>query len=236
VSPVLHEPALRPGLTRRHLALVGLGLLFGLVTGTPAAAEPVAIDRTVVRFTSPETGGVLRPRFITERELTFEARLLACAEEGRLVEAQERHLRAAVEQHVAVEMLVRLPLEPEPDANALLRVANTLRSAVADRVGGDEVLEHAAKAEGLELREVDASFVREARAALYVERAIVPVLYPSDDVLRDVYRTTAHPYRQKRYEDARELLERWFAFERLRATEALFLQSARSRVKITFLN
>ena len=133
-------------------------------------------------------------------------------------------------------MLVRLPLEPEPDANALLRVATMLRAAVADRVGGDDVLERAAKAEGLELRELDAAFVREARAALYVERTITAVLYPSDDALRDVYRTTAPPYRQKRYEDARELLERWFALERLRAMEATFLQGARSRVKITFLD
>lgn len=219
-----------------HTTLAGLAL--GLALGVGAAqaqAAPVTIDRTVVRFTSPETGGVLRPRFITERTLAFEARLLACAEEGRFAEAQERHLRAAVEQHVAIELLVRLPLEPEPDANALVRVAGILRGAVGDRAGGDEVLEHVARAEGLELREVDATFVREARAALYVERTIAAVLYPSDDVLRDVYRTTAHPYRQRTYEDARVPLGRWFALERLRATEAFFLQGARTRVTITFL-
>lgn len=217
-------------------ALAAAALAAAALTAPAARAEPVTIDRTVVRFVAPETGGVLRPRFITQRTLAFEARLLASAEEGRFTDPQERHQRAAVEQHVAVEMLVRLPLDPEPDANALLRVANTLRAAVADRVGGDEVLERAAKAEGLELRELDSAFVREARAALYVERAITPVLYPSDEVLRDVYRTTAHPYRQKKYEDAHEQLERWFALERLRATEALFLQGARSRVKITFLD
>lgn len=223
---------------RPHLFALALAIV-PLAIATPARAErpePVTVDRTVVRFITPETGGVLRPRFITQRVLAFEARMLACAEEGRLVEPQDRHIRAAVEQHVAVEMLVRLPLEPEPDANALLRVATMLRAAVADRVGGDDVLERAAKAEGLELRELDAAFVREARAALYVERTITAVLYPSDDALRDVYRTTAHPYRQKRYEDARELLERWFALERLRAMEATFLQGARSRVKITFLD
>lgn len=220
--------------TRTRLAGLALALALGVGSAT-ARAQPVTIDRTVVRFTSPETGGVLRPRFITERALAFEARLLACAEESRFAPAQDRHLRAAVEQHVAIELLVRLPLEPEPDASALVRVAGLLRNAVADRVGGDEVLEQIAKAEGLELREVDATFVREARAALYVERTIATVLYPSDEVLHAVYRTTAHPYRQSRYEDARVPLGRWFALERLRATEAFFLQGARTRVTITFL-
>ena len=37
-----------------------------------AWAEPVTIDRAVVRFYAPETGGVERPRFIYERRLAFE--------------------------------------------------------------------------------------------------------------------------------------------------------------------
>lgn len=198
------------------------------------AAKLVAVDAVAVRFSSPETGGATRPRFITQRELSFEARMLACMEEGRYVDPQDRHLRAAVDQHVEVEMLSRLPLDPEPDAAALLRVARILEAAVIDRVGGEAVLSKAASSEGFEPREVDSYFLREARAALYVERSITPVLYPTEDVLRDVFRTTAHPYRGAKYEDVRDALDRWFAFERLRAAESQFLQGARTRVKIAY--
>jgi hypothetical protein len=192
------------------------------------------VDGVAVRFTSPETGGATRPRFILQRELAFEARLLACAEEGRLVEPQDRHIRVVVEQHIAVEMLSRLPLDPEPDAPALARVARILQTAMIDRVGGEKVLQDAAAIEGFEASEIDAMFLHEARAALYVERAITPVLYPSEETLRDVYRTTAHPYRGSKYEDIRDALARWFAFERLRSAESQFLQNARTRVKVAY--
>ena len=207
-----------------NLAAIAVVLATGLV----------AVDGVAVRFSSPETGGPTRPRFITQRELSFEARLLACMEENHAADPQERHVRAAVDQHIAIEMLSRLPLDPEPDSNALLRVARILQAAVVDRIGGESTLTKAAAAEGVEPREVDAYFIREARAALYVERAITPVLYPSDEVLRDVFRTTAHPYRGAKYEDVRDALDRWFAFERLRAAETQFLQAARTRVKVAY--
>lgn len=131
-------------------------------------------------------------------------------------------------------MLSRLPLDPEPDAAALLRVARILEAAVIDRVGGEAVLSKAGAIEGFDARDVDSYFLHEARAALYVERAISPVLYPTEDVLRDVFRTTAHPYRGAKYEDVHDALDRWFAFERLRAAESQFLQGARTRVKIAY--
>lgn len=200
-----------------------------------AFAAPQLVDRVAVRFTSAETGGGTRARFITQRQLAFEARLIASAEEGRFAEPQDRHVRAAVEMHIAVEMLSRLPLDPEPDAAALLRVAKLLEGAVVDRIGGSNVLLSAADAEGIDPREIDTMFVHEARAALYVERAITPVLYPTDELVRDVFRTTAHPFRGKKWEEAREPLGRWFAFERLRAVETQYLQNARTRVKVVYL-
>ena len=61
----------------------------------PAAAPAVAgrrrlgrdaahtvVDRAVVRFFAPETGGTAHPRFVLERTLAFEARLEAMAERG----------------------------------------------------------------------------------------------------------------------------------------------------------
>ncbi len=220
------------------MKLAALAVIFaagGATTTSPTLLKSkFTVDAVAVRFSSPETGGATRPRFITERELSFDARLLACAEEARLADPQDRHMRAAVDQRIAVEMLSHLPLEPEPDANALLRVARILEAAVMDRVGGESVLRAAAAVEGFDSHEVDTTFLREARAALYVERAITPVLYPSDEILRDVYRTTAHPYRGAKYEDVRDALDHWFALERLRATESQFLQGARTRVKVAY--
>lgn len=199
-----------------------------------ALAQAVQVDAVAVRFSAAETGGPQRPRFITQRELAFEARLLACAEEGRLAAPQDRHVRAAVEQHVAIEMLSRMPLDPEPDARALDRIARVLRAATIDRVGGEEALAAAAAAEGLGAWEVDAALAREARAAAYVDRRIVPILSPKEDALREAYRTTAHPYRRSKYEDARDPFTRWFVYERLRAEETQYLENARARVHVAY--
>src|SRR5439155_2463228 len=47
------------------------------------SAASTAIDRAVARFDAPETGGALRPQFVFERELAFEARLEALADADR---------------------------------------------------------------------------------------------------------------------------------------------------------
>ena len=66
---------------KRSLAL-GLALSSCVLTGS-LGAEPVLVDRAVVRFEAPETGGARRPRFVFERELSFEARLEALADPDR---------------------------------------------------------------------------------------------------------------------------------------------------------
>src|ERR1700735_1356275 len=43
----------------------------------PGSVDRAVLDRVAVRFYAPETGGTSRPRFITERTLSFEARLVA---------------------------------------------------------------------------------------------------------------------------------------------------------------
>ena len=74
------------------------------------APRRIVVDRTVVRFHAPETGGTAQPRFITERTLAFEARLEAMAgtPEGIGDGYQEHDVRAAVERHVAEELLAGL--------------------------------------------------------------------------------------------------------------------------------
>ncbi len=69
-------------MARRAAALVAT--LSTLVAGGASAqtAPHVVADRAVVRFLSPETGGVAHPRFVLERTLALEARLEAMAETG----------------------------------------------------------------------------------------------------------------------------------------------------------
>ena len=73
---------------------------------------------------------------------------------------------------------------------------------------------------------------RQALAAIYIDRSISPILRPSDDQLREVYRTAAHPYRSLTFAQAHDELERWFVAERIRVAESAYLQTARTRVKI----
>ena len=216
-------------LARRLSALV---LASAFAFSTSAFADTL-VDSVTVRFYTPETGGAARPVFVTQRILAFEARLEALSEEGATSPRyQERDIRTALERHIAEEILAHLPLEREPDEAELLRVATELRASLAERVGGEAVLVRTEAAEGLDDFEVTTLVKRRARAALYIERAISPLLYPSEEQLREVYRTTPHPYRKLKFDEARQSLARWFVDERLRAAEATFLQSARTRVKI----
>jgi hypothetical protein len=111
-------------------------------------------------------------------------------------------------------------------------VEEDLGPALLERLGGRERVDKAAQSEELEPAEVDALLHRAALAAWYLDRAVTPILHPSDPQLRDVYRTSAHPYRGQPFEQAREALARWFVVERVRVAEGAFLQSARSHVRI----
>lgn len=205
-------------------------------SATSPSPERHHVDGVAVRFYSPETGGPEHPLFITERTLAFEARLEALQEgyaggnEKQLY--AERHVRAALEHHVAEEMLSRLAYENPPPLPELARQIHDVGIALVTRIGGEGVLLSAASAEGIALVEVDAMLRRQAKAGIYIDRAINPILHPSEDQLREVFRTAAHPYRGMSFEDARPNLERWFVAERLRVAKSAFLQTARTRVKI----
>lgn len=215
-------------------------LAFALLTlGSAARADTpqnkpnfVTADRVAARYYSPETGGPSRPRFISQRTLAFEARLVALVNEGDL-DYQERHIRTALDLHIGRDMLAELPLEKEPDAPTMTRITASLRQAMIDRIG-EAGLAKAAAAEGIGADEIDALFRRDARAAIYVDRAITPVLYPSENQLRDVFRTTANPYRDRQFDEIRQDLSRWLVAERVRSSELSFLQTARSRVILTY--
>src|SRR5688500_7932602 len=77
---------------RAEASLYALAVTGALTLAATASAQdfapgavnaPVLLDRAVVRYTAPETGGNRSPRFIYERVLAFQARLEALADPDR---------------------------------------------------------------------------------------------------------------------------------------------------------
>jgi hypothetical protein len=212
------------------------------VQGDPSAAtaaspDRAVLDRVAVRFYAPETGGAARPRFITERTLSFEARLLAMSEQGASPEAppQERYLRLALDRHVADELLSFLGIEGARDSFDLAPLADEARAELERRIGGRVALQRAATVEQIDPEEVEALFLRQARAIYYLDRHVTPLLLPSEEQLRDVFRSSAHPFRDRKFDDVKKDFTQWYIAERIRSAEATFLQTARTRVKIVIV-
>ena len=125
-------------------------------------------------------------------------------------------------------LLVQRGSEP-PD---LPRLALDARAELADRIGGAAVLEDALQREGLDEAELMAFLRDQVRATWYVDKAITPIISVTEDSLREAFRSTLHPFRTQKFEDARVRLRRWLVAERMRSAELEFLQSARARIKI----
>jgi hypothetical protein len=202
-----------------------------------ARAEPLVVDRVVVRFHAPETGGVERPRFVYERRLAFEARLQALADQDRGGDApyRERHVSAALERHISEALLSSLRIEPEPPEAAVLRQAELARKLLVDRVGGEEALLAAQRAEGISNAEVSGMLRRQARASLYLDRMVAPMLRPSDAELEAIQRSAPAALQNEPFVRVRPLLLRWYVSKRLASAMSSFYQEARSRVTITVL-
>lgn len=221
---------------RRFGLFFGVGLACALSAESVARAEPLTVDRVVVRFSAPELGGVRSPRFISARLLAFEARVEALADPDRTGAAyRERHVSAALERHIAETLLAGLRIDPEPSASVLRAQADAARRALEERVGGAGPLEAAARAEGVSPRELVALCQRQARASLYLDRMVSPMLAPSDAELRTLYRTERTPFRDAPFETILPALRRWYVSNRLQAALSGFYQNARSRLRIVML-
>lgn len=214
------------------LTIAAALLSLSATRNTSAQEEELALDGTAVRYYAPEIGGAAKPRFIAQRVLAFQSVVEAKIEDQASVGVQDRHVRTAMDRLVVEGVLSSLPLDHPPDARELAGLVALLRAGVAERLGGDDALQAAAQAHGLASEEVDALFTRRARAALYADRSLSPVLSPSEEQLREVFRTAAHPFRGRRFEDVRTRLGAWFVEERLRATLGAFMQSARARIRV----
>ncbi|MDB4944852.1 MAG: hypothetical protein JWP97_4386 [Labilithrix sp.] len=224
----MKRPAL--GLLVSSLLVTALAL----TVSPPAAADGVVADRVAVRFVAPETGGAARPRFLTERQLGFFTRVEALSDGVPLeVDAYpERSLRTAVDRLVARAMLAALLVQSGTEPNDLPRLTTDARAELADRLGGNAVLDDALQREGIDEAELAAFLRDQVRALWYVDKTVQPILAVTEDSLREAFRSTVHPYRTMKYEDARLRFRRWLAATRLRAAELEFLQSARARITI----
>jgi hypothetical protein len=213
---------------------LAVGLVVGLLSTHASAQEPVIPDRAAVRFITPETGGAAHPRFLTERELGFFARIEAMIEQVPLEgdAYPERYVHAATDRLVARAMLAGLLVQRGSEPPDLPKLTLDARAELVDRVGGSAVLEDALQREGLDESELMAFLRDQVRALWYVDHAIQPVLAVSEDSLREAYRSAVHPFRTMKYEEAKVRLRRWLAAERMRSAELEFLQSARAHIKI----
>lgn len=209
-------------------------LSFSIVTRAQTPGSPVVADRVAVRFVAPETGGAARPRFLTERQLGFFTRVEALGDGVPMdVDAYpERSLRTATDRLVARAMLAALLVQSGVEPTDLPRLTTEARAELADRLGGNAVLDDALQREGLDESELAAFLRDQVRALWYVDRTVQPILSVTEDSLREAFRSTVHPYRTMKYEDARPRFRRWLAATRLRAAELEFLQSARARITI----
>jgi hypothetical protein len=220
--------AARVALVRTAVLVIGLAPLPVLAQGT------VVPDRVAVRFIAPETGGAAKPRFLTEREIAFFARIEALVEQVP-VEADvypERYVRAATDRLVARAMLASLLVQRGSEPPDLPRLALDARAELADRIGGPAVLEDAMQREGIDEAELMAFLRDQVRALWYIDKAMTPVIAVTEDALREAFRATLHPFRTMKFDEARARLRRWLVTERMRAAELEFLQSARTRIKI----
>ncbi len=193
------------------------------------------VDAVAVRFFAPETGGAARPRFITQRELAFEGRITARLDGEEDEALDDRHYRSALERRVAEQILAEIPGERNLTNADVTRVARELEKVLATRLGGAEALAALTRSEGIAPSEVQAMMERRARAAYYVDRALAPLLNPSESQLRDLHRLGKHPFKSAKFEDVRRDLRWWLIDERLRLAELSFLQSARTRVTMVYV-
>lgn len=207
-----------------------------------AASEPVVpnrsiIDRTVVRFTAPETGGNASPRFIFERVLAFEARLEALADPGHrpseLAPYSETHVRAAMERHIAETLLASLSIDPKPHASTIEAQMELARAMLIHQVGAER-LRAAAASEGIDTQELRRLFRRRALASLYLHHMVAPMLRPREIQLRELHQKT--PYASQPFEKVKAELERSYVSRALGEAVAAFYQNARSRLSVTILD
>jgi hypothetical protein len=203
-----------------------------------AAEAPVLLDRVAVRFWAPESGNVTRPQFVFEHELSFFARLTALSDPTyRSASGPYRthHLRAALERWIAETLLASLRMDPDASAQEIRAQTKRASLFAALEAGGQKAVDEAARAEGLTAPDVERLLRLRARASLYLDRMVAPMLRPSLLELERVHETERTPYSDRPFSEVIEPLREWVVAQSLRAAAQNFYQSARPRLRIEYL-
>lgn len=207
--------------------------------GSPREVRNLVVDRVVARFTAPELGGVAAPGYIFERELAFEARLEALSDTRfSPTEAEPYlsvHVRAALERHVAEAILESLRVTPVPTLPEIEARVAAAEASLALEVRGATLLGLAARSEGLEQREVYRMLQRRARASLYLDRMVAPMLSPSEAELRAQHNGGRTPFSRVPYNEIAVEMRRWYVARALRQAVQSYYDGARSRITLTVL-
>lgn len=202
----------------------------------PAAPGAALLDRVVVRWSAPETGGERQPQFIFERELAFETRLETLADpEPEPGVYPERYLRAALDRHIAESLLASLPVLPALKPGEIAARAEAARAILEQRVRGRDRLLAAAATEGISSDELDAFLRRQARASLYLDRMVAPMLEPSPVELRALHQAGATPYKDEEFEKVQPALSRWYIGQKMSQAIETYYSNARTRVTLVMI-
>jgi hypothetical protein len=104
-----------------------------------------------------------------------------------------------------------------------------------EEVGGAGRLLQAASAEGLATLEVRRIFQRRARASLYLDQMVAPMLSPTELELRRAHRSGETPFSDSPFAEVRDSLRDYYVSQALRQAAARFFQRARARLKVEYL-
>ena len=77
---------------------------------------------------------------------------------------------------------------------------------LSDRAGGEDALEAARRAEGISEREFGRILAQKARASLYLDRMVTPMLEPSEAELRSIHKSTSTPFANAPFDTVRPAL------------------------------
>ncbi len=223
--------------SRTHLAATAL---FAAWLGVASAARaegdvPVVVDRVVARFRPSDSTGDTAAHVVFARELSFEARIEAMAlGDSPETRPSERHIRSALARHVTETLLGELPLEPAATPIEIGERAARARALLEARVGGRPRLARALELDHISTDELDALMRRAARASLYLDRMVAPLVEPSDAELRELHATGQTPFSDTPFVDAAPDVRRWVVSRRLAEALDAFYQRARARILVTW--
>ena len=207
----------------------------GAPNADKAHAKVVLVDRVVARWTSSERGLSAQPHAVYARALAFEARLEAIAS-GEAPDAPltERHVRAALNRHIAESLLAFLPIDPKPTPEVIAARATAAAAVLEARVGGADKVAKAAAKEGISSDEIAALLRRSARASLYLDRMVAPQLEPTRTELLELHASGTTPYSKESFDKVENELRRWALAQRLNDALDTFYQRSRSRVVVSW--